>query len=59
MYEMIIAEIPYCQIMDPYDFVNDGGAFAAKVNVEAYNPQGTKWDVPIKFHMISADAAAF
>jgi hypothetical protein len=59
MLEMLIVELPYVSVTSPFDFTDRNGAFDAKINWKAFNPKGTKWDVPVKIHFISKDVAAF
>lgn len=59
LYEMLILELPFIGLTSPFDMPDRNGALDAKVNWKAFNPKGTKYDVPVRMHFFSSDSGAF
>jgi hypothetical protein len=57
--ELVIVELPFIGISSPFAFTPRNGALDARVNWKAYNPRGTKYDVPVTIWMVSVDSGAF
>lgn len=56
--ELIITELPYCNVQD-FTFTENNGVYDATIPFKVFYPKGTLYNNPVRMHMLTQDSAEY